>query len=49
MQKKKGVSGNNNYSSNISSSASSNKDVKRYNNNRNYSNVNKPYQSKRDK
>ena len=49
MKKKKGVSGNNNYSSNISSSASSNKDVKRYNNNRNYSNVNKPYQSKRDK
>ena len=48
MQKKKGVSGNNNYSSNISSSASSNKELKR-NNNRNYSNANKPYISKRDK
>ena len=48
MQKKKGVSGNNNFSSNISSSASSNKEIKR-NNNRNYSNANKPYMSKRDK
>jgi tubulin polyglutamylase TTLL9 len=48
MQKKKGVSGNNNFSSNISSSASSNKEIKK-NNNRNYSNVNKPYASRRDK
>ncbi len=48
MQKKKGVSGNNNFSSNISSSDSSNKEIKR-NNNRNYSNANKPYMSKRDK
>ena len=48
MQKKKGVSGNNNFSSNFSSSASSNKEIKK-NNNRNYSNVNKPYASRRDK
>ena len=48
MQKKKGVGGNNNFSSNFSSSASSNKEIKK-NNNRNYSNVNKPYASRRDK